>query len=220
MSLNSVSDADNSTASGLWVNARLATLSSGMGIVEAGAVAVREGRIVFCGPQKELPVELQASLTPIDCAGRWITPALIDCHTHLVFGGDRAGEFEMRLAGATYEEIARAGGGILSTMKATRAATEAELIAAALPRLDALIAEGVTTLEVKSGYGLSLDDELKLLRAARALGRARDVQVTTTLLGAHALPPEFAADRAGYLHQVCEEMIPAAAAEGLADAVD
>jgi imidazolonepropionase len=206
----------------IWRNARLATMAPGrpgMGAVDDGLIAARDGRIVFAGAASEAPSDLDAPRRE-DLAGRWVTPGLIDPHTHLVFGGDRADEFEKRLAGATYEEIARSGGGIVSTMRATRAATEAELIAAALPRLDALIAEGVTTVEVKSGYGLSLDDELKILRAARALAGARDVAVTTTLLGAHALPPEAAADRAGYLRQVCEEMIPAAAAQGLADAVD
>ena len=156
----------------------------------------------------------------IDCAGRWITPGLIDCHTHLVHAGNRAHEFELRLAGASYEEIARAGGGIVSTMKATRAASVDELVAAAMPRLDALIAEGVTTIEIKSGYGLSLDDELKMLRAARQLGEARGVTVKTTLLAAHALPPEFAGDADGYIDHVCDAIIPAAAQAGLADAVD
>jgi imidazolonepropionase len=156
----------------------------------------------------------------IDCAGRWITPGLIDCHTHLVHAGNRAHEFELRLAGASYEEIARAGGGIVSTMKATRAASEAELVQTALPRLGALIAEGVTTIEIKSGYGLSLDDELKMLRAARQLGTAREVTVKTSLLAAHALPPEFAGSADRYIDHVCDAIIPAVAKEGLADAVD
>jgi len=206
----------------IWRNARLATMApgrDGLGVVEDGLIASTDGRIVFAGPIADAPSGVDAARVH-DLDGRWVTPGLIDPHTHLVFGGDRAGEFEARLAGATYEEIARAGGGILSTMRATRAATESELTDAALPRLDALIGEGVTTVEVKSGYGLSLDDELKILRAARELGQVREVAVTTTLLGAHALPPEAAADRAGYLRQVCDEMIPAAAAQGLADAVD
>src|SRR5215210_3738132 len=143
----------------VWFNARLATLAGdGLGIVESGAVAAKDGRIAFAGPAKDLPTGWDAA-ERIDCQGRWITPGLIDCHTHLVHGGDRAREFELRLAGASYEEIARAGGGILSTMRATRAASEGDLLASALPRLDALIAEGVTTVEVKSGYGLALDDE-------------------------------------------------------------
>jgi len=205
----------------VWSKARLATFAadrSGIGAVEDGVVAARGGRIVYAGPAADAPA-FEARET-IDCAGRWITPGLIDPHTHLVFGGDRAHEFELRLAGASYEAIARAGGGIVSTMKATRAASRADLVAAALPRLDALIAEGLTTLEIKSGYGLSLDDELKSLRAARALADVRDVSVTTTFLGAHALPPEFAGDPDGYVDLVCREMIPAVAAEGLADAVD
>lgn len=205
----------------LWSKARLATFATdapGMGVVEDGVVASFRGRIVYAGAAADAP-RFEAGET-IDCEGRWITPGLIDPHTHLVFGGDRAHEFELRLAGASYEEIARAGGGIVSTMKATRAASEGQLVASALPRLDALIAEGLTTVEIKSGYGLSLDDELKSLRAARALADARPVSVTTTFLGAHALPPEFAGDPDGYIDLVCRQMIPAVAAEGLADAVD
>ncbi|OJY51899.1 MULTISPECIES: imidazolonepropionase [unclassified Sphingomonas] len=201
----------------LWTNARIATMAGpGMGIVEHGAVAAKDGRIAWIGSAREAP----SAVETIDCEGRWITPGLIDCHTHLVHGGDRAHEFELRLQGASYAEIARAGGGIVSTMRATRAAGEAELTASALPRLDALIAEGATTVEVKSGYGLSLDGELKMLRAARALGRERKVRIATTFLGAHALPPEYADDRAGYVDLVCEAMIPAVAGAGLADAVD
>ena len=143
----------------IWLNARLATLAPGrpgLGVIEAGAIAAREGRIAFAGPQDELPSAWRNGARAFDCEGRWITPALIDCHTHLVYGGDRAHEFELRLAGATYEEIAREGGGILSTVRATRAATEDELMRSALRRLDALIADGVGTVEVKSGYGLEL----------------------------------------------------------------
>jgi imidazolonepropionase len=205
----------------VWSKARLATFAAdaaGVGVVEDGVVASFRGRIAYAGPVADAPV-FEADET-IDCEGRWITPGLIDPHTHLVFGGDRAHEFELRLAGASYEEIARAGGGIVSTMKATRAASRAELVASALPRLDALIAEGVTTIEIKSGYGLSLADELKSLRAARALADVRPVSVTTTFLGAHALPPEFSGDPDGYIDLVCREMIPAVAAEGLADTVD
>jgi imidazolonepropionase len=205
----------------LWTNARLATLAAGrpgLGVVERGVVAALDGRIAYAGAADAAPA-LEADEI-VDCESRWITPGLIDPHTHLVFGGDRAAEFEQRLAGASYEEIARAGGGIVSTMRATRAASEAELAAAALPRLDALIAEGATTVEVKSGYGLSLEDELKSLRAARALGQARRVRIRTTLLAAHALPPEFAGDPDGYVELVCREIIPAAAEAGLADAVD
>lgn len=205
----------------IWANARLATLSPdrpGLGEITRGLIASQDGQIVYAGSAADAP-RFEAAET-IDCEGRWITPGLIDPHTHLIFGGDRAHEFELRLAGASYEEIARAGGGIVSTMKATRAATEDELVAAALPRLDALIAEGLTTIEVKSGYGLSLEHELKSLRAARRLGQIRQVSVRTTFLGAHALPPEYDGNSDGYIKEVCDRMIPAVAAEGLADAVD
>lgn len=205
----------------IWRNARLATLKfdrPGLGVVEQGVVASRHGRIAFVGDASDAGGLDAAEI--IDCAGRWITPGLIDCHTHLVHAGDRAHEFELRLGGASYEDIARAGGGILSTVRATRNASEAELIAAALPRLDALIAEGATTVEVKSGYGLSLDDEMKMLRAARALGDVRPVSIRTSFLGAHAVPPEYAGDADGYIDAVCAGMIPAIAHAGLADAVD
>jgi len=204
-----------------WTDARLATLDParpGLGIIERGVIAEAGGTIVYAGPASNAPAFEAANAIP--CHGAWITPGLIDPHTHLIHGGDRAREFEQRLAGASYEEIARAGGGIVSTMRATRAASEAELVAAALPRLDALIAEGATTIEVKSGYGLSTEHELKSLRAARALAEHRAVRIRTTLLAAHALPPEFAGDPDGYIDLVCREIIPAAAAEGLADAVD
>lgn len=205
----------------IWRNARLATLSPalpGMGLVEHGAVAAEDGRIVYAGPEAEMPV--LAGAETIDCEGRWITPGLVDCHTHLVHAGDRAGEFEMRLAGATYEEIARAGGGIVSSVKALRAAGEDELVAQSLPRLDALLAEGVTTIEIKSGYGLDLENEKKSLRAARRLGKERPVTVRTSFLGAHALPPEAAGDKQAYIDLVANVMLPAIAGEGLADAVD
>ncbi|WP_210160663.1 imidazolonepropionase [Ancylobacter novellus] len=204
----------------VWRGARLATLDparEGLGIVEDGLIAAAGGRILYADDAADAPA-FEATET-IDCEGRWITPGLIDCHTHLVFGGDRAHEFELRLAGASYEEIARRGGGIVSTMKATRTATEAELVASALRRLDALIAEGVTTIEVKSGYGLSREAELKSLRAARALSEARPVSVATTFLGAHALPPEANGDKDAYIGQVIE-MLPEIAQAGLADAVD
>jgi len=203
----------------VWRNVRLATLAPGrpgLGEIERGAIAALDGRIAWVGADADAP---EAAET-IDCEGRWITPGLIDPHTHLVYGGDRAREFELRLAGASYEEIAQAGGGIVSTMTATRAASEDDLVAQALPRLDALIAEGATTVEVKSGYGLSLEHELKSLRAARRLGEARPVRIATTFLGAHALPPEFKGDADGYIDLVCREMMPAVAAERLADAVD
>jgi imidazolonepropionase len=204
----------------VWLNARLATMTgNGLGIVESGAVAAKDGRIAFAGPAKDLPTGWDAA-ERIDCQGRWITPGLVDCHTHLVFGGDRAHEFELRLNGASYEEIARAGGGIVSTVKATRAATEDELVASALPRLDHLIAEGCTTVEIKSGYGLDLQTEARSLRAARRLADERPVSITTTFLGAHALPPEANGDKDAFIDKVCREMLPALAREGLADAVD
>lgn len=205
----------------LWKNARLARMRAdlgGLGIVEDGIIAARDGRILYAGPASDAPTLNPVTVT--DCQGRWITPGLIDCHTHLVHAGDRAHEFELRLKGATYEEIARAGGGIVSTMRATRAADEAALIRQTMPRLDALMTEGVTTVEVKSGYGLSLVDELKMLRAARALADARPVSIATTFLGAHAVPPEFADDHDAYIDLVCRKMIPAVAEQGLADAVD
>jgi len=205
----------------VWINARLVTLDpagQGLGEVDHGVIAALDGRIAYAGAKADAP-GFEAAET-INCEGRWITPGLIDPHTHLVFAGDRAHEFELRLAGASYEAIARAGGGIVSTMTATRAASEDDLVLAALPRLDALIAEGVTTVEIKSGYGLSLDDELKCLRAARALADCRPVDIRTTLLGAHALPPEFKGDPDGYIDLVCKQMIPAVADVKLADAVD
>lgn len=201
----------------LWQNARLAMMT-GADVVEDGIIASKDGQILYVGSKVDAP-EFRA-LETVDCDGRWITPGLIDCHTHLVHAGNRAHEFELRLAGASYEAIAAAGGGIISTMKATRAASEVELTQSALTRLDALIAEGVTTIEIKSGYGLSLDDELKMLRAARQLGNARGVTVTTSLLAAHALPPEFAGDADGYIAHICEAIIPAASQASLCDAVD
>ena len=205
----------------VWTNARLATVApdaAGLGIVENGVIAARDGFIVHVGVASEAPPFDPAET--VDCEGRWITPGLIDPHTHLIYGGDRAHEFEVRLAGATYEEIARAGGGIASTVAATRTLDEAGLIATALPRLDALIAEGATTVEIKSGYGLSLQHERLTLQAARRLGEFRPVSIRTTFLGAHALPPEFAGQADAYIDLICREMIPALAAEGLIDAVD
>ncbi|GLR84672.1 imidazolonepropionase [Bradyrhizobium iriomotense] len=206
----------------IWHNARLATMRDDLpdlGEIAHGLVAARDGRIVFAGARSDFRADADAAEW-IDCAGRWITPGLVDCHTHLVYGGNRAHEFELRLRGASYEEIARAGGGIVSTVAATRAAGEAELVASALPRLDALIGEGVTTLEIKSGYGLDTDTELRQLRAARALARVRPVAIRTSFLGAHALPVEAGGDKDRYIDLVCREMLPAVAAAGLADAVD
>jgi imidazolonepropionase len=206
----------------IWHNARLATMRQDMpdlGVVEDGLVAARDGRIVFAGARSDFPSAADAA-ERTDCEGRWITPGLVDCHTHLVYGGNRAHEFELRLRGASYEEIARAGGGIVSTVAATRQASEADLVGAALPRLDALIGEGVTTIEIKSGYGLNAETEMRQLKAARNLGRIRPVTVRTSFLGAHALPPEAQGDKDRYIDLICQEMLPAVAQAGLADAVD
>lgn len=216
---------DKSRAGGLqlWRNARLATMAegvAGLGIVDKGAIIARDGVIVYAGPEAEMPSALAQGGETTDCEGRWITPGLIDCHTHLVHAGNRANEFEMRLAGASYEEVARAGGGIVSSVKSLRAASEDELVAQTLPRLDALMAEGVTTVEVKSGYGLDLGNERKSLRAARQLDKQRPVTVRTTFLGAHALPPEAKGDKDAFVDLVANTILPGIAAEGLADAVD
>jgi imidazolonepropionase len=206
----------------IWHNARLATMREDLpdlGVIEHGLIAARDGSIVFAGARSDFPSDADAA-ERIDCAGRWVTPGLVDCHTHLVFGGNRAHEFELRLKGASYEEIARAGGGIVSTVAATRSAREAELVAHALPRLDALIGEGATTVEIKSGYGLNTETEMRQLSAARSLGRSRPVTLRTSFLGAHALPPEAGGDKDRYIDLVCREMLPAVARAGLADAVD
>jgi imidazolonepropionase len=205
----------------IWLDARLATLAPGqpgIGTVERGAIAAKDGRIAFAGPMSELPAGCDA-INRIALDGRWITPGLIDCHSHLVYAGERANEFELRLAGASYQHIALSGGGIMSTVKATRAASEDDLVVATLPRLDHLLAEGVTTVEIKSGYGLDRETEVRMLRAARRLAQERDVNVVTSFLGAHALPPEVKSDRKRYIDQVCA-IIPALAREKLCDAVD
>lgn len=207
----------------IWTNARLATLDparSELGIVDNGAIAVRDGRILFAGPAADLPSTELSGAGTIDCDGRWITPGLIDCHTHIVHAGNRAREFEMRLAGASYEEIARAGGGIVSSVTNVRAADEDTLIAESLPRLDALLAEGATTIEIKSGYGLTISDELKMLRAARALAGKRDVDIATTYLGAHATPAEYKGRNGDFLREVVLPGLDSAHAESLVDAVD
>ncbi|MFP1633731.1 imidazolonepropionase [Zhengella sp. ZM62] len=203
----------------LLTNATLATMDAGYGLVRDGAVAVEGERIAWAGRAGDLPDGFRGQ-PETDLEGRLVTPGLIDCHTHIVHGGNRAREFEMRLEGATYEEIARAGGGIVSTVAATRAASEAELLADALPRVDALLAEGVCAIEVKSGYGLDVETELKMLRAARAIEKARPVRVRTSFLGAHAVPPEYKGRPDAYLDEVCLPALDAAADAGLADAVD
>ena len=185
----------------------------------AGAIVIEGERIAWAGPEGDLPGAYQNASTR-DLEGRLVTPALIDCHTHLVHGGDRTREFELRLEGASYEEIARAGGGIVSTVKATRAASEEQLLAEALPRLDALLAEGVSTVEIKSGYGLDIGTELTMLRVARALEAERPVTIRTSFLGAHAIPAEYKGRADAYLDEVCLPALRAAHAEGLADAVD
>jgi len=205
----------------ILTNAQLATMSPdrpGLGVMENGRVVIDGGRIVAIGAGSEIAVPAGAEV--IDCEGRWVTPGLIDCHTHLVHAGNRAREFEMRLAGASYEEIARAGGGIVSSVRQVREASEAELVAQTLPRLDALIAEGVTTVEVKSGYGLSVEDELKMLQAARQLGDERRVSVTTTYLGAHATPADYKGRNRDFIEEVVLPGLKAAHAEELVDAVD
>ncbi len=205
----------------LITDCRLATMAEGgaaYGAVEDGAILISDGRIVWAGARADLP-EHEATGTD-RLGGRWVTPGLVDCHTHLVFGGDRSGEFEQRLGGATYEEIARAGGGIVSSVAATRAASEDALYATALARLAGLKATGVTTVEIKSGYGLDHDSELKMLRVARRIGREAGVRVRTSYLGLHAVPPEWKAERARYVDLAVDEILPTAHAEGLVDAVD
>jgi imidazolonepropionase len=205
----------------LLTDCRAATMAANgvpYGAVADAAVLVKAGRITWIGPLAELPNAEAAETHRLD--GRWVTPGLIDCHTHLVFGGDRADEFARRLGGATYEEIAREGGGILSTVRHTRAASEESLCEQAAVRLGGLLRDGVTTVEVKSGYGLDLKGELKMLRVARRLAAAKHVRVRTSFLGLHAVPPEHRADRTGYLDLMIDEVLPAAHAERLVDAVD
>ena len=203
----------------LFVEATLATLEpgAGYGLVEDGALAVADGRIAWLGPRTALPPGRAQTL--VEAGGALLTPGLVDCHTHLVFAGDRAHEFDLRLNGASYEAIARAGGGILASVRAVRAASEDDLLRQSLPRARALLQDGATTLEIKSGYGLDFENERKLLRVARRIGAALGIDVRTTFLGAHALPPEHAGDPDGYIDAVCA-WLPRLHAEGLVDAVD
>ncbi|WP_394201596.1 imidazolonepropionase [Marinagarivorans algicola] len=202
----------------LWYGAHIATMKNGhYNIIEHGAIGVLAGLIVWVGPACELPSYLTA--TEHDLGGGWVTPGLIDCHTHLVFGGNRAGEFEQRLNGISYQDIAKQGGGIAASVKATRDASEADLFASARRRLRHLMSDGVTTVEIKSGYGLSLDSELKMLRVATALGNELAVTVKRTCLAAHAMPPEFD-DKDTYIHYLCDTLLPKVAALNMADAVD
>lgn len=205
----------------VWVGAELATMEdAGIGHVRDGVLAVKDGRIAWLGTRQQLGTMQWSAATVTEARGLWITPGLVECHTHLVHGGDRSNEFAARLQGATYEEIARAGGGIVSTMRATRTASEEELLSQSLPRAQALVNEGVTTLEIKSGYGLDLANEMKMLRVARQVGDTLGISVVKTFLGAHALPPEFANRQDDYVRHVCDDMLPAVAAEQLADAAD
>ncbi|MBD8658163.1 imidazolonepropionase [Oxalobacteraceae sp. CFBP 13730] len=200
----------------LLSNVHLATMDNGYGVLHDAALAVKDGRIAWIGARSDAPPAAREH----DCGGAWLTPGLIDCHTHIVHGGNRSDEWEARLNGATYEDIARQGGGIMATVRATRALDIDALVAASLPRVKALLAEGVTTLEIKSGYGLALDAEERMLRAARRVGELLPVRVVTTFLGAHALPPEFAGRADDYITEVCDVMLPALAEQGLVDAVD
>lgn len=209
---------------GLLLDCRLASLADNgvpYGAIEHAALAWKDGQITYAGQQRDLPGPPDQLATQVESANNaWVTPGLIDCHTHLVFGGDRADEFDKRLNGASYEDISRAGGGIASSVRATRAASEEALLGQSLPRARALRDDGVTTLEIKSGYGLDLDSELKMLRVARRIGEELGISVRTTLLAAHALPPEFKDRGDAYIDEVCANILPAAAHAGLADAVD
>jgi imidazolonepropionase len=202
----------------LWTGIQLATMGAA-GDIHDAALAVHDGRIAWTGRRAELPAGLRAE-REFDGGGAWITPGLIDCHTHIVYAGNRSDEFEARLHGATYAEIAQRGGGIVSTVRATRAASEDELFVASLPRVRALLAEGLTTLEIKSGYGLELEAERRMLRVARRIGRELPLTVRTTFLGAHAVPPEYTGRADAYLDEVCDRMLPTLVREGLVDAVD
>ena len=206
----------------LLIDCHVATMDPAVaapfGAIENGAIGIEGGRIVRVGKRTELAGYQARKVEPL--GGAWVTPGLIDCHTHLVFGGNRSGEFEQRLEGASYEEIARAGGGIVSTVKATREASLDGLVEASRPRLRALIRGGVTTVEIKSGYGLDIETELKMLRAARLLGQSEPIRIERTLLALHALPPEFRDRREEFVRLATESLLPAAAGEDLAGAVD
>ena len=228
--MNDLSDQGKSNKSAawdaLWVNVHLATMvpgasdgQGGYGELRDGAVAVRDGRIAWIGARSALPSGTSAAVEH-DAGGQWLTPGLVDCHTHIVYAGNRSDEFEARLNGVPYEEIARRGGGIVSTVRATRAASEAQLLAASLPRVATLLAEGVTTLEIKSGYGLDADSEARMLRVARTVGATLPVRVRTIFLGAHTVPPEYTDRADDFVALLCDRMLPALAGDGLVDAVD
>jgi imidazolonepropionase len=212
-----MSEQSQASLDALYTNVHLATMAGGYGELRDGAIGVKDGRIAWLGPRGGAP---QGALEVHDCGGAWLTPGLVDCHTHIVHAGNRSDEFEARLNGASYEEIARRGGGIMSTVRATRAASIDELVRASAPRVASLLAEGVTTLEIKSGYGLDLASEEKMLRAARRIGDTMPVRVATTFLGAHALPPEFSGRADDYIDYLCAQVLPALAGQGLVDAVD
>lgn len=220
-------DVDKETGNQTWhtllYNATLATMATNgnpYGRIDNGAIAFEGDRIAWIGSASQLPAQAKHCERQVDCKGKLLTPGLIDCHTHLVYGGNRASEFEMRLNGASYADIAKAGGGIISTVNATRAASREALFDMAQARLQRFMKQGVTTIEIKSGYGLTVNDEIKMLRTARALGEACAIDVVTTFLGAHAIPPEYNERADEYITLVCDEMLPAVAAEHLADAVD
>lgn len=202
----------------IWMNARISTMVPQADMIDEGVIIVRNGMLEYVGPRDNAPAFDRTNA--VDCGGRWILPSFIDCHTHLIYGGNRALEFEMRLAGASYEDIAKAGGGIISSVKATRALSVEQLADQALPRLDTLIAEGVSTVEIKSGYALTIEGELNMLRAARRLAKLRPVRILTTWLAAHATPPEYKDRKADYIKDVVLPGLRAAHAEGLVDAVD
>ena len=206
----------SATCETLFTNVNLASMAAGYGELRDGAIGVAAGRIAWIGSRAQAP----SGAVVHDCAGRWLTPGLIDCHTHIVHAGNRSDEFEARLNGATYEQISTAGGGIMSTVRATREASDDELLRQSLPRILTLLAEGVTTIEIKSGYGLTFEAEAKMLRVARRVGALLPVDVATTFLGAHALPPEYAGRADDYVAHICEHMLPQLAALGLVDAVD
>ena len=221
--MNPAQNSNNEKIDFLWVNTHLATMtqSAPYGMIENGALAVSGQKISWIGKQRDMPRAVESNATKVyDGDGGWITPGLIDCHTHLVYGGSRAHEFELRLQGATYEEIARQGGGIRSTVTATRKADENSLFKQSSLRLASLLREGVITVEIKSGYGLDLETELRMLRVARRLGESYPVTVVPTFLGAHALPPEYEGQSDRYVDFVCNEVIPQVAAQHLAVAVD
>ncbi len=223
MTISPVPDNSSDQWQRLWLNVNLATMKNAgenYGEIRNGALAMSDGKIVWLGKEADLPAYNEDDVKVINGQGKWLTPGLIDCHTHLVYGGNRAHEFEMRLQGKSYQEIAEAGGGIVSTVKATRDASEAELLATALPRLSALHQQGVTTVEIKSGYGLDLDNEVKMLKVAGQLAKELPVTIKRTFLGAHALPVEYTGDPDGYINLVCNKMMPVIAEQKLADTVD